>query len=218
MSRRAVRGWFGGTFDPVHYGHLDVAKAAHEALALDHVTLVPAHLPPHRSLADAAAIHRVAMLTLAATEPWQRISTLEIELNRPSRTSVTLDVLSADGADPESMVVITGADAFAGILSWSRATELLRRVNFAVVSRPGHPVHALREALPTLAPLMCTPSDWLTRQEPAVVLVDATTAPVSSTDIRAAVAAGRTLERLVPAPVGAYIAAHGLYKKHTGAS
>jgi nicotinate-nucleotide adenylyltransferase len=107
---------------------------------------------------------------------------------------------------------VTGADAFAGIHTWHRAAELLDRVTFVVVSRPGHPAPALRAQLATLAPRMCTPSDWATRAGASIVLVDASTSPVSSTMVRAAVAAGQSLSGLVPAPVASYIAAHGLYR------
>lgn len=206
------RGWLGGTFDPIHEGHLDVARAAHSALSLTGVTLVPAHIPPHRTQPVASTEHRVAMARLAASEAWMEVSTVEVDSPGPSYTATTMDRLEQSGTDLRSLVVVTGADAFAGILSWHRAGELLDRVTFAVVSRPGHPAPALRAQLPALAPRMCTPSDWATRAGASIVLVDAPTSPVSSTMVRAAVAAGQPLSGLVPASVASYIAAHGLYR------
>jgi len=207
-----THGWLGGTFDPIHVGHLDVARAARAALGLDRVTLVPARMPPHRPQPHASADHRVAMATLAAAAPWMDVSTMEIETQGPSYTATTLDHLEAEGVDLRTLVVITGADAFAGISSWHRAEDLLQRVSFAVVSRPGHPAPALQQTLPSLAPRMCTAQAWATTSHPCIVLVDAPTAPVSSTEVRGAIASGRSLKGLVPAPVEAYIAANGLYK------
>ncbi len=206
------RGWLGGTFDPIHEGHLDVARAAHTTLGLADVTLVPAHIPPHRPQPMASTTHRVAMTRLAASEPWMAVSTVEVDAPGPSYTVTTMDRLEQSGTDLGTLVVVTGADAFAGILSWHRVEDLLNRVTFAVVSRPGHPAPALRAQLPSLAPRMCTPSNWASRAAASIVLVDAPTSPVSSTMVRAAVAAGQSLSGLVPAPVASYIAAHGLYR------
>jgi len=210
-ARRGRHGWLGGTFDPIHHGHLDVARAAHDALGLDDVTLVPSRVPPHRAQPCASAEHRVAMARLAADEPWLDVSTIEIDAEGPSYTATTMDRLEADGVDLRSLVVITGADAFAGVLGWHRAESLLQRVSFAVVSRPGHPAPALRDTLPTLATRMCAPGDWAAASHPCIVLVDAPTSPVSSTQVRAAVADGRSIDGLVPGAVEAYITAHGLY-------
>jgi nicotinate-nucleotide adenylyltransferase len=212
VTNAARRGWLGGTFDPIHAGHLDVARAAHEALGLTSVTLVPALVPPHRPQPHASADHRLAMTRLAATDPWMDVSVMEIESQGPSYTATTMDRLEADGVDLHSLVVITGADAFAGILSWHRAAELLDRVSFAVVSRPGFPAAQLSHTLPPLVSRMCPPSHWGSSSHPCIVLVDAATSPVSSTMVRAAAAAGQPLTDLVPGPVASYIAAHGLYR------
>lgn len=219
--RGLSHGWLGGTFDPIHAGHLDVARAAYDALGLDRVTLVPSRTPPHRSRPVASAQDRVAMVRLAAAgHPWLDVSTMEVDAEGPSYTAVTLDRLAASGRDLRPLVVITGADAFAGILSWHRAGELLDRVSFAVVSRPGCPVSELPRALPTLAPRMCAPAQAPTGPQPCIVLVDAPTCPVSSTQVRATTAAGGSLKGLVPEPVEAYISAHGLYSepRNQGAS
>jgi nicotinate-nucleotide adenylyltransferase len=95
---RARVGWLGGTFDPIHGGHLDVAIAARSALALDYVYLVPAHVPPHRGAPLASAAHRLAMVNLAAeTEEWLRVSDIELTAPGPSYTVDTLDRLAAQG-------------------------------------------------------------------------------------------------------------------------
>lgn len=213
MTGSARRGWLGGTFDPIHCGHLDVARVAHEALDLERVTLVPSRVPPHRPQPTASAADRAAMARLAAAEPWLDVSTIEIDGQGPSYTATTMDRLEALGVDLRTLVVITGADAFVGILSWHRVNTLLDRVDFAVVSRPGYPAPELRRALPALAARMVAPEAWPSESHPRIVLVDAPTAPVSSTQVRAAITAGQSLRGLVPEPVEAYIAHHGLYRR-----
>lgn len=154
------------------------------------------------------------MVRLAATgQAWLDVSTMEVDAEGPSYTAVTLDRLEASGHDLRDLIVITGADAFAGILSWHRASEVLDRVSFAVVSRPGCPARELPRTLPALAPRMCEPAQMPAAPQPYIVLVDAPTSPVSSTQVRATIAAGGSLKGLVPEPVEAYISAHGLYSE-----
>ncbi len=123
----ARRGWLGGTFDPIHEGHLDVARAAHATLGLCGVTLVPSNIPPHRAQPVAATEHRVAMTRLAASDAWMQVSTMEVDSPGPSYTDTTMDRLEQSGTDLRTLVVVTGADAFAGILTWHRAEELVDR-------------------------------------------------------------------------------------------
>ncbi|MEO6221717.1 MAG: adenylyltransferase/cytidyltransferase family protein, partial [Vicinamibacterales bacterium] len=124
-------GWLGGTFDPIHCGHLDVAIAARAALSLQSVFLVPARVPPHRGAPAASASDRLAMVTLAAsTHDWLRVSEIELALPGPSYTMDTLDRLEAQGMNLSSLHVITGADAFADILTWKGMPDLLDRCPF----------------------------------------------------------------------------------------
>jgi nicotinate-nucleotide adenylyltransferase len=204
------RGWFGGTFDPIHEGHLDVARAARLALALDEVLFVPASIPPHRGLPQASAAHRFAMVALAIQgEEGLLVSDLEVRASGPSYTSATLDRLAARGLDTTSLYVITGADAFRDIATWKDYPDLLDRCPFVVVSRPGTPASSLRTMLPGLADRMTTASEGASG--PRIHLVDVPTAPVSSTDIRRRVAEHTPIAGLVPAAVAAHIGKHGLY-------
>jgi len=207
------QGWLGGTFDPIHCGHLDVARVAREAMALDIVHLVPARVPPHRSAPHATPSHRLAMVTLAAkAHAWLRVSDIEMAATTPSYTVDTLDRLATQGVSLGALYVVTGADAFAGILSWKDADRLLTRCHFVVVSRPGHPAPALRLALPTLAVRMRNPGEDDQQVQPSIFLVDAPTAPVSSTEVRAVASAGSSLEGLVPTTVAEYIERNDLYR------
>lgn len=206
-------GWLGGTFDPIHCGHLDVAGAARAALTLDTVYLVPARVPPHRASPLASSEHRLAMVKLAAaTQDWLRVSDIEMAAPGPSYTIDTLDRLDAQGLDLQALHVITGADAFAEIFTWKGAPGLLDRCHFIVVSRPGHPAPALRAALPDLADRMVDASECDFAARPSIFLVDAPTAPVTATEVRARAASGSSLEGLVPEAVASYINRHRLYQ------
>jgi nicotinate-nucleotide adenylyltransferase len=204
-------GLFGGTFDPIHRGHLDVAKAAREALQLDRLWLVPARVPPHRPTPHASAAHRFAMAAIAAgSEPGLQVSDIEMDTSGPSFTVETLDRIATFGIDLASVFLVTGADAFRDIPTWKAFPALLDRCHFIAVSRPGTPAPSLREVLPALAGRMLE-APWRMPARPSIFLVDVPTAPVSSTDVRRAIAAGSPLTPLVPDGVAAHILKHGLY-------
>jgi nicotinate-nucleotide adenylyltransferase len=205
-------GLLGGTFDPVHHGHLDVARAARHALGLDQVWLIPARHPPHRTQPVAPAAHRFAMVALATSgDPHLRVSDAEMDTDGPSFTIETLDRIERRRPSLRgSLVFITGADAFREIRTWRHWPDLLDRCHFAVVSRTGYPARELRTLLPELAdrmhdtPCAATPS-------PGIFLIDAETAAVSSTDVRQALAAGNRTVGLLPETVAEYAVRHDLY-------
>jgi nicotinate-nucleotide adenylyltransferase len=208
----SVLGLVGGTFDPVHAGHLDVARAARRALSLDRVLLMPSRVPPHRSAPHASAAHRFAMVALAIQDQdGLEVSDLELQDDGPSYTSRTLDRLDAVGIDTGSLCFVIGADAFLEIASWKDYPQLLDRCHFAVVSRPGSPAMAVRDAFPALADRM-RDAPCSMDGRPGIFLVDAPTSPVSSTAIRHHVAMGDPLDGLVPGAVAAHIHRHGLYR------
>ena len=215
------RAFFGGTFDPVHRGHLDVAAAARRALGLDRLSFVPARVPPHRAVPRASAAHRFAMVALALQgQAGLTVSDIEMLAGGPSYTSATLDRLAASGIDTRTCVLVVGADAFLDIESWKAYPAFLDRCSFAVVSRPNQPVAGLRAAVPALASRMIDAGSEANARphlagNPAVFLVDAPTAPVSSTDIRRRVAEGASIHEFVPAAVAEYIHKHGLYLEET---
>jgi len=196
-------GVLGGTFDPIHLGHLAAAEAAQKFLGLQSILLVPSSIPPHRAQpAGAAAEHRLAMTELAAQgRPGWTVSRIEIDRQGPSYTFDTLVELGKFGSQ---IFFITGADAFAEIATWSRYPAVLDLANFAVVSRPGITLDSLREKVPSAFE---RPSSSPTR----VILVEAHTPDVSSTDIRDRVRTGQSLSGLVPDAVAEYISAHRLY-------
>jgi nicotinate-nucleotide adenylyltransferase len=144
------------------------------------------------------------------------LSDLEMDTDGPSYTTDTLDRLTKRGIDTRVLCLITGADAFLDIRSWKDYPQLLNRCHFAVVSRPGTSALTLPSALPDLAGRM-EPATPVLPPRPRILLVDAPTAPVSSTDVRRARAAGQSLAGLVPPAVAAYIDRHALYAPRRGA-
>jgi nicotinate-nucleotide adenylyltransferase len=197
-------GVLGGTFDPIHFGHVAAAEAAQLALGLDEIILVPSRIPPHRAdPATASPADRFAMAELAAEgRPGWSASWIEIKREGLSYTYDTLAELGESRST--QLFFITGADAFAEIATWSRYPAVLDLANFVVVSRPGITLDSLRERVPSA---FDRPSTAHTR----VILVEANTPDVSSTDIRRRVRAGERLSGLVPSSVADYIQTHRLY-------
>jgi nicotinate-nucleotide adenylyltransferase len=221
-------GILGGTFDPVHTGHVDTALAAHRALALDGVLVMPSGTPPHRASPPAASrFHRFAMCALAVTGlPGLMVSDLEIDHTGPCYTFDTLARLHRTGLAAAQIFFITGADAFAEIATWSRYPQVLEMAHFVVVSRPGHPAAALPARLPTLAARMTQPGVHASTTGDGsahagnvahsllnVLLVDTPTPDVSSTEVRRRLASGASITGLVPPAVETYIGQHGLYSR-----
>ena len=209
-------GVLGGTFDPIHNGHIAAAQAAQEQLGLDAITLIPSRVPPHRhDPTGASGQQRFEMAQLAAGEHagWTA-SRIEIDRQGPSYTYDTLTELKNRRGEWQNFFII-GTDAFAEIATWSRYPAVLDLANFVVVSRGGITLNSLRERVPSAFRNRppCSPSDLrvLDSEESRVILVEAHTPDISSTDIRRRVRAGESLDGLVPDPVARYIAAHRLY-------
>jgi nicotinate-nucleotide adenylyltransferase len=206
-------GILGGTFDPIHNGHLGVAAAARDALGLATVQLAPARVPPHRSGPVVSIYHRFAMVALAAAADASLVACdFGLDAAEPSYTGTLLDHFARAGHPASQMVFIIGADAFADIATWRYYPAILDRSHFAVVSRPGLAVTALPARLPDLAPRFAPPATLADASGPTrIFLIDAPTPDVSSTQIRAAARAGASLDGLVPTAVERYVRRHGLY-------
>jgi len=210
-------GVLGGTFNPIHLGHVAAARAAQDALRLDRVLFVPSHAPPHRpdSLL-ASGYHRLQMIALAVAEvPGWQASDVELIRGGPSYTYDTLVTLRTQEATAQFFFVI-GADAFAEIATWRHYPELLELAHFVVIARSGTSFGHLRSRLPGLVPRMITvepgaASAPLAAPLPSIFLVSTITPDVSSTEIRRRAASGEPLDGLVPPAVATYIAAHHLY-------
>lgn len=208
-------GLLGGTFDPIHIGHLMAARVTHQALGLSEVRFLPSHLPPHREEPPAASgYHRFAMAALAtAPEPAWLCSDLELTREALSYTFDTLRSLHEEGLSPSQIFFIIGADAFAEIESWHRFPDVLDAAHFAVVQRPGTAVAALATRLPQLAERMLRAESLRDDMSPRLLLLAAATPEISSTEIRRRTRYGEPIDGLVPAAVHDYIDRHALYRE-----
>jgi nicotinate-nucleotide adenylyltransferase len=206
-------GFLGGTFDPIHLGHVAAARAARAALALDRVEVVPARFPPHRSQQPgASSYHRFAMAALAISGvDGLVVSDVELAADGPSYTADTLARLHATGYMPSQIFFITGADAFAEIETWRRYPDVLDLAHFVVIDRPGHAVGDLPGRLPWLAGRMTRAFAAPPHERTAVFLVGAETPDVSSTEIRRRIGRREPLTGLVDPAVEAHIVQHALY-------
>jgi nicotinate-nucleotide adenylyltransferase len=220
MNEAARIGILGGTLDPIHFGHLDTALAAREALALDRVVIIPSRIPPHRSTQPIASeYHRFAMASLAINGV-EGLCVSDVELRAPG-PSYTADTLmhyrEGLGLDASQIFFITGADAFADIETWNRFPDVLDLAHFVAVSRPGTPVASLRQQLPALKPRMRLPRRrselGINDRNTSIFLVDAPTSDVSSTEIRRRMRFAESLAGLVPEAIERHIHQHGLYQQ-----
>jgi len=212
MSRRV--GILGGTFDPIHTGHVDLGIVAQTLLTLTRVYVIPARVTPHRPQPVASSFHRFAMVALAvANRRGWRASDLELQdAEQPSYTTMTLQKLQEQGFAASELFFIIGADAFAEIETWRDYPNILDRSHFAVVSRPGCSVEDLPRLLPRLRRRMIRPPvGAIDERDPAIILIDERTADVSSTVIRERRASGGSISGLVDLGVEQHIEQHGLY-------
>jgi nicotinate-nucleotide adenylyltransferase len=203
-------GILGGTFDPIHLGHLDAAAAAQRAYSLTRVLLVPSRTPPHRNLEPRASVfHRFAMAALAAGERGMLVSDLELRREGPSYTALTLESLHRDGFSPAQLYFITGSDAYAEVATWYDYPRILEYANFVVVSRPG--ARRPSELIPDSRPSTEAARSIHPGAATAILPLEARTPDVSSSEIRRRIAAGEPIDGLVPASVGNHIRRHNLY-------
>lgn len=221
-------GIFGGTFDPIHLGHLRSAEEIRERFELSRVLFVPAARPPHKEAAHLIdPAHRLRMTELATAENDAfAVSTIEMDTAGPSYSIDTLGVLQAELGPESGLYFIIGADAFMEIHTWKDVEGLLQTANFVVTSRPGSPVeelvHILDKTITSRWPHLTSTAGFDERtgvetlqaapSKKLIYLVPIIHLDISSTDIRQRVRSGRSIRYLVPELVEEYIHCHALYK------
>ncbi|HEX6046510.1 MAG TPA: nicotinate-nucleotide adenylyltransferase [Pyrinomonadaceae bacterium] len=200
MEARQRIALYGGTFDPIHLGHLEIARRVLELFEIEKVLFVPAQLAPHKiGRPVTGPIHRYAMLALATqNDPRLSISTFELDAPNRRYTVDTIEHFQRVFGESTELFFIMGADSWSEITTWREWERLLTMVNHIVVTRPGHHVD---ETLP--AP------------NARVVFTDAVMKDISATNIRRLTSEGRLeeLAQLVPAPVAEYIKKYELYRE-----
>lgn len=205
-------GLFGGTFNPVHHGHLRLALDLVDSLGLDEMRLIPCHLPAHRDNPEVSAGMRAEMVRLAiAGETALRLDTSELERPGPSYTVDTLKNLRSQQGPQAVLIWVLGADAFAELCSWKHWRQLLDYAHLVVAARPGW-------TLPEAGELASFTREHqggveTLRQQPAgtVVILENPLLDISATRIRALTARGASSRYLLPESVREYIAQQNLY-------
>src|SRR4029077_15805780 len=227
-------GLFGGTFDPVHRGHLALARAALEQYKLHRIHFVPANIPPHKQRQPHSPfVHRFAMLALATAEEKAFVPSLleapgeggapikKERVEKPNYTIDTIRRLKQSFKAADKLFLLVGMDAFADIAKWHQAEALFRKCEFVVASRPGYSLADVANALPdslrpkpeVTRPFRKQPATGdLVLHGAAILLLDDVQPPVSATAIRQAVSAGKPLGRFLDPLVANYVKKMGLYK------
>jgi len=197
-SRRYRLGVMGGTFDPIHHGHLVAASEVAAKFELDEVVFVPTGMPWQKSHREVSLAEDRYLMTVIATASNPRFSVSRVDIDRPGNTYTvdTLKDLRAERGDNTDLFFITGADAVRQILTWYGADELFDLAHFVGVTRPGVPM---------------TPDDLAHLPEDAVTLLEVPALAISSTDCRERVHAHEPIWYLVPDGIVQYIAKRGLY-------
>ena len=196
MTQRPRLGVMGGTFDPVHHGHLVAASEAAARFELDEVVFVPTGHPTFKLDQDVTTAEHRYLMTVIATASNPRFTVSRVDIDRPGITYTVDTLRDLARARPDAeLYFITGADAIEQILTWRNAAELFEMAHFVAVTRPGHALSI--DGLPT---------DKVSQLEiPALA--------ISSTDVRARAGAGDPVWYLVPDGVVQYINKHGLYQR-----
>ncbi len=193
-------GVLGGSFDPIHYGHLAVAEEVRVVLQLNRVLIIPAGEQPLKPGGNVAEpVHRLAMARLACVgNPFFEVSSIEIDRPGPSYTYVTLQLLYDQGLD--DLYLILGADSVADLPRWREVRRILELAHIVGVSRPGvsFDLAYLSQIVPGLMERL--------------IVIDGPRLDISSTDLRRRVAQGRPIRYQTPDAVVAYIETHGLYR------
>lgn len=210
MTRRV--GLFGGTFDPVHFGHLRGALEAAECLGLDELRLIPSARPPHRGQPGATAEQRLAMVQLAtAGACGLMVDDRELQRDRPSYTVETLESLRSELGDTVTLFMIVGWDAFGGLPAWHRWEELLGLCNLVVLQRPDYDPELPEVLKDLLAARSISDPASASAQPGQIICLTQTPLAISATHIRQLVGERRSPRFLLPDAVLDYIETYGLY-------
>lgn len=212
MAKRI--GMLGGTFDPVHIGHLRSALEVAESYALDKLLLIPSARPPHRDTPQVSAQQRLEMVQLAVADvAMLSVDDRELRRDKPSWSIDTLLSLRAELDEQDQLLLILGWDAFCGLPSWHRWSELLDYCHILVLQRPDADIEAPQVLRDLVAAKSVSGPQTLHGPSGQIAFVWQTPLAVSATQIRHLLATQRCVRYLVPDTVFKYIYAHRLYQE-----
>ncbi|OSN05298.1 nicotinate-nicotinamide nucleotide adenylyltransferase [Lonsdalea iberica] len=207
--------YFGGTFDPIHFGHLRPVAALAAEVGLQQVVLLPNNVPPHREQPEADARQRKEMAALAiANNPLFRIDDRELRRETPSYTIETLEALRREAGPTTPLAFIIGQDSLLTLHRWHRWQEILSYCHLLVCARPGYSRTLETPELQQWLTSRHTTEVSRLHQHPhgLIYLANTPLLPISATEIRQRRQQGRDCSDLLPAPVLNYIDTHGLYR------
>lgn len=210
-------GLFGGTFNPIHLGHLRGAEEIWQAFQLEEVLFIPSSIPPHKATEKIVeAKHRLEMVKLAISSN-AHFSTSDLELARPGRSFSIDTIRFFQERHEDTFFFILGGDAFAEIETWKDFQNLFSLCHFIVMARPGSQKDISSSPFPeTLIPeFRHAPGEkaWIHHSGRRVYFKEISFLDISSTRVRALIGKGKSAKYLIPAEVEAYIQKHGLYRK-----
>ena len=198
-------GIMGGTFDPIHYGHLAAAEAARVEFGLCKVIFMPAGNPPHKQsqkISDAEHRYRMTALATSSNSGFE-VSRLEVDKAGITYTFDTMEELRSIYGEAPEIYFITGADAVLELLTWYKIGELLTLCKFIAVTRPGFDIWKLEQKI----------AEITSKYDGEIICLEVPLLEISSTDIRERIKNGKPVKYLLPEEVEAYIHKNGLYKE-----
>ncbi|MBP2170310.1 nicotinate-nucleotide adenylyltransferase [Erwinia toletana] len=212
----ALHALFGGTFDPIHFGHLRPVEALARQVGLQQVTLLPNNVPPHRPQPEASPAQRVAMVRLAIADlPLFRLDERELQRSTPSWTADTLAELRQERGNQQPLAFIIGQDSLLSLHKWHRWQDLLSLCHLLVCKRPGYATRMENDQQQQWLDAHLTQDASALQRQPAgfIFLADTPLVAISATEIRQRRQHGQSCDDLLPAAVTAYINREGLYSQ-----
>lgn len=216
LSSSGLDAFFGGTFDPIHYGHLRPVEILATKVPIEKVFLLPNHVPPHRPQPQATSQQRLVMVELAIKDhPLFAIDSRELEKNSPSYTIETLISLRQERGAEQPLAFIIGQDSLLSINTWHKWQQLLDNCHLLVCARPGYATRFSEPAMQSWLEQHQThnPEDLLRQANGLIFLADTPLVDISATQIRTRLSHGDPCRDLLPPRVLNYIQQQGLYSR-----
>ncbi|HHR6130329.1 TPA: nicotinate-nucleotide adenylyltransferase [Providencia alcalifaciens] len=213
---QGLQALFGGTFDPIHYGHLRPVEALANQVGLQKVILLPNHVPPHRPQPEASPTQRLEMVKLAIqNNPLFTVDTRELQRNTPSFTIETLSELRQELGHEQPLAFIIGQDSLLSINTWHGWTQLLDKCHLLVCARPGYATHFTDPDMQQWLQQHQVQDPQVLSQTPygSIFIGDTPLVNISATEIREQLSEGLACEDLLPSAVYRYIQQQHLYQK-----